>query len=272
MGSIMREKKIYCGKEYLEVDIYPYTPQQQEVCRSGKRSKKEKVSQPKQKNLNDKNARRYFVQLCNSNFTEGDLHVSLTYKEKFIPQTVKEAEKEAHNFLRRVARKMKKDGVGELKYILVTESITEKEGDKIVRVHHHILINKGLDRDIIEGLWSKRREKGQKEGERIGWVNADRLQTDDMGIAALATYLTKYTNRKKRWSSSQNLVKPESRTNDFKYSKRETEKIVKEVQRDASYWEKKYKGYTLASGDYSFTTSYNENMGWYIAVKMRRKN
>ena len=106
---------------------------------------------------------------------------------------------------------------------------------------------------------------------RSRWINADRFQADDMDIAALATYLTKNTNRKKRWSSSQNLVKPESRTNDLKYSKREAEKIVKDVQRDTSYWEKRYKGYTLAGGDYSFTTAYNENMGWYISVKMRRK-
>lgn len=271
MGSIMREKKIYCGKEYLEVDIYPYTPQQQEICRSGRRSKKEKVSAPKQKNLNDKNARRYFVQLINSNFGKGDLHVTLTYSNKYEPQTVEEAEKEARNFIRRVGRRMKKEGLGELKYILVTESVAEKEGDKLVRVHHHIILNKGLDRDTIEELWSKRKGKERKEAEYIGWVNADRLKTDETGLAALANYLTKYTNRKKKWSSSQNLVKPVSRTNDFKYSKREAEKIVKEVQRDTSYWEKKYKGYTLAGGDYSFTTSYNENMGWYISVKMRRK-
>ena len=28
MRSFMREKKIYCGKHYREVDIYPYTAAQ----------------------------------------------------------------------------------------------------------------------------------------------------------------------------------------------------------------------------------------------------
>ena len=48
--NFVREKKIYCGKKYLEVDIYPYTENQKEVSRRGKRAKKEKVSEPKQKN------------------------------------------------------------------------------------------------------------------------------------------------------------------------------------------------------------------------------
>lgn len=62
MRSFMREKKIYCGKHYREVDIYPYTAAQLTASTRGKRSKKIKETEPKQKNLNDKNARRYFTQ------------------------------------------------------------------------------------------------------------------------------------------------------------------------------------------------------------------
>lgn len=266
----MREKKIYCGEKYLEVDIFPYTLTQQEVSKRGKRAKKEKVSEPKQRNLNDKNSKRYFIQLGKGNFDNGDLHVTLTYKPKYLPETVKEAEKEAYKFLRRIAYRMKKEGLGELKYILVTEHIAEGEGERPVRIHHHIIMNGGLDRDIVENLWSRRRVKGQKEGERIGVINADRLQPDENGIEGLCTYLSKNTNRKKRWSSSQNLKKPVSRNNDFKYSKREVEKVAKEMP-DVAYWEKKYKGWTLAGGDYSFKAAYNENTGWSIALKMCRK-
>lgn len=264
----MREKKIYCGDKYMEVDIFPYTKTQDEMNRKGKRSKRKKESAPKQKNLNDKNAKRYFIQLTNTNFSEGDIHLTITYKTKFLPLTVEEAETEVRNMIRRLKRKMKSIGL-ELKYILVTEYLMSKDGNVVVRVHHHIIMNAGLDRDVIEGLWSKGRGKNK---ESIGYANADRLQMDENGAEALCRYLTKYPNRKKRWSSSENLKKPESRTNDNKYSKREIEKLAKDPY-DIEYWEKKYPGYTTCDkGDYSIKTDYNDIAGWYIYLKLRRKD
>ena len=104
MRSFMREKKIYCGKHYREVDIYPYTAAQLTASTRGKRSKKIKETEPKQKNLNDKNARRYFTQTANLNFGSDPeaLHVTATYSGKYLPDTVEQAEQEATNFLRRV--------------------------------------------------------------------------------------------------------------------------------------------------------------------------
>ena len=87
--SFMREKKIYCGDYYREVDIFSYTDAQKKASIRGKRSKKVKESEPKQKNLNDKNARRYFTQTANLNFgSDPDaLHVSATYSAKRKFQT-----------------------------------------------------------------------------------------------------------------------------------------------------------------------------------------
>lgn len=108
--SFMREKKIYCGKHYREVDIYPYTAAQLTASTRGKRSKKIKETEPKQKNLNDKNARRYFTQTANLNFGSDPeaLHVTATYSGKYLPDTVEQAEQEATNFLRRVQYRRKK--------------------------------------------------------------------------------------------------------------------------------------------------------------------
>ncbi|MCT8975523.1 hypothetical protein N4T77_02815 [Clostridium sp. CX1] len=269
MRTFTREKKIYCGDNHIEVDIYTYTKTQEEASRRGKRSKKRKESEPKQKNLNDKNAKRYFIQLVNTNFDERDLHVTATYKDKFLPETLEEAEREISNYLRRISYRRKKEGLEPLKYILVTEYITEKDEKKPVRIHHHLFMNGGLDRDIVEELWSKRKQKGQKKGERIGYINADRLQPDENGAEALCRYLTKFTNRKKRWSSSQNLKKPYSRTNDYRYSKREVERICKEMP-DRAYWEKKYPGWTLTNDYYGFRPEYNDITGWSIYLKLRR--
>ena len=270
MKSFVREKKIYCGENYLEVDIFPYTEIQVQVSRKGKRAKKEKISEPKQRNLNDKNARRYLTQLANTNFGEDDLHVTATYKNKFLPATIEEAEKEVTNYLRRVSYRRKKEGLPPLQYILVTEYSTGKDGEKPVRIHHHIFMNGGLERDIVEDLWCRRKQKGQKKGERIGYINADRLQPDENGVAALCAYLTKNPNGKKRWSSSQNLEKPWSRSNDHKYSKRQIEDMAKNPP-DLAFWEKKYEGWTLAGGDYAVKAEYNEHTGWSMYLKLRRR-
>ena len=119
MRSFIREKKIYCGKQYREVDIFSYTDTQYRASQRGTRSRKIKESEPKQKNLNDKNARRYFVQTANLNFGDdpGALHVSATYSGKYLPPTVEEAEREVTNYLRRVQYQRKKQGLPPLKYI-----------------------------------------------------------------------------------------------------------------------------------------------------------
>lgn len=267
----MREKKIYCGSNYREVDIFPYTPGQNEIHKSGKRAKKEKVSAPKQRNLNDKNARRYLIQLGNMNFGKGDLHVSLTYKKEFLPLTIEEAEREVSNYLRRVSSERKRQDLPPLKYILVTSCSTEKDSEKPVRVHHHIIMNGGIDRNIVEDLWRKRRKKGQKQADKIGFANADRLQPDGSGIAALCSYLEKQPNNKKRWSCSQNLKKPYSSKNDNRYTRKQIDKLAKNPV-DREFWEKKYPGWTLTDDEYGAVAVHNDITGWSIYLKLRRNN
>ena len=84
MRNFIREKKIVCGKNYMEVDLYSLNENQLDRKKS-KRSKKKKVSLPKQDKLNDKNARRKFIWLAESNFGEGDIFLTLTYKDKYLP-------------------------------------------------------------------------------------------------------------------------------------------------------------------------------------------
>ncbi len=244
----IREKKIDCGN-YREVDIIPRTDDAERAVK-GKRRKRQRVSSPKQNALNEKNARRYLVQLANGNFKKGDIHLSLTYKDKYIPESPEEAEREARNFLRRVAYRRRKKGVEPLKYILVTEY----NGG---RVHHHIIMNSGLSRDELEGLWVKNKES-------IGYANADRLQPDKEGIIALCRYITKDPKGKKRWSSSRNLKRPVALPNaDHKYSKRQIERVIRE-DRVEEYFKDRYKGYELAS----YKAEYYEETGWHLYMRM----
>lgn len=282
--NFVREKKIFCGEKYLEVDIVPVT----NIPQTGRKKKKE--SSQKQKNLNEKNSRRRFVQTANTNFDEGDLHLSLTYNERHLPHTLKDAEKEVHNFLNKVKRKMRKDAGLELRYMLVTEYTpenvqeerenekdpeTDGQGDrneKVVRIHHHIILNKGISRDDLELMWSHTKinwKKAQdpeyrKETDSLGYANCDRLQPGENGIEALVKYINKRKKGCKKWSCSRNLKKPVIRKNDHRFSFRKIRKLA-ETPEDREYWRNLYKGYEPVSINFQ----YNENTGWSIYLKLK---
>lgn len=270
----IREKKIDCAN-YREVDIIPRTDNAERAVK-GRRGKRHRVTEPKQKDLNDKNARRYLVQLGNGNFGINDIHLSLTYSNKYLPDNVEAAEREANNYLRRIAYRRKKLGIEPLKYILVTEYKNSKEGTSIVRIHHHIIMNGGLSRDDVELMWTKNRINWNKADdaeyrskiEQIGFANADRLQINENGIEALCKYITKEPCGKKRWSSSRNLERPvEQPPADYKYSRRQVENLAKSCDCGKEYFEKRFANYNIAD----CRAEWYEETGWHIYLKMWRR-
>jgi hypothetical protein len=302
----IREKKTDCA-DYREVDIIPRTEEAEKATR-GKRGKKRKAQKPKQKGLNDKNAKRYLVQLGNGNFQAGDLHTSCTYSVDNLPGTVEEAEKIVGNYLRRIAYRRQKLGLEPLKYILVTEYKFSKSGEQLKRIHHHIIMNGGMDRDEVEMMWTAQRINWRKADgedkrkaeeyrdsiEKMGWVNADRLQMNENGIEGLCKYIVKDPQGKKRYSSSRNLQRPETeredntekeaadqslwrssrnleepqeKCNDFKYSKAKVEKLAKSPDGGLSEFQKIYADYNIVSCE----PIYYEQTGWHIYLKMWKK-
>lgn len=268
MKSFMREKKTVCGPHFMEVDIFQYSENQAAAHRK-KRKKREKVTSPKQHNLNDKRARRYLNQLMKANFGDGDLHLTLTYNEAHLPETVEAASREAANFLRRVKYLMDKRGLPPLRYILVTEYSEGDEGAAPVRMHHHVIFNGGAIRNEVEDLWRDRRRKGEKVGAKKGYANADRLQGEDNGFAALCHYLTKHPHRKKRWTCSQNLERPIILpTNDSRYSRRKVARIGTEPV-DVDFWQRQYPGYELIN-EQALKREYHEESGWHLTVFLKK--
>lgn len=147
--------------------------------------------------------------------------------------TLEEAERNVHNYLDRVKRRMKRVTGQDLKYMLVTEYTPEEDEGKqltlegmedkqtkAVRIHHHIIINGGLSRDELEMMWSTTRinwKKAQSDPEYrksvdyLGFVNCDRLQPNENGIEGLVNYINKRKKGCKKWSTSMNLKKPMER-------------------------------------------------------------
>lgn len=245
-----REKKYYTGSEnYLDIDIFPITLQEKKQPRR----KKLKESLPKQKNLNDKNAKKHFTRLINNNFTDEDLSITLTYDEKNLPGSEEEARREVTNYIRRVKHYRKKNGLPDLKYIAVVEYQEREDNKKPIRIHHHLIMS-GMDRDVIEQLWKK------------GRANADRLKADEYGYEGLARYITKDPKGSKRWTQSKNVKYPIPHINDCKYNRREVKQLAN-CQGDKEVFEKLYPGYLLNSCE----TQVNDiNGGYYLYIKMRK--
>lgn len=255
----MREVKIPCSDNYMEVDIFPISQKQKNMPRGSKVT----ASRELQVNLNDKNAKRYLVQLINANFDERDLHITKTYSDDMLPDNVEKVERDRDNYLRRVAYACKKRGLPKPLYVCVIEYREGTEDEKAVRFHIHLILKCELSRDELEAMWTR-------GGVKLGFVNADRLQMDKYSLERLAKYLLKYPNRRRRWKQSKGLKKPErKRPNDGKYTKRAIERIVKNGEcYNGDFWHKKYEGWELSE----CVPVWNECMGeWSVYLKLWRK-
>jgi hypothetical protein len=255
--AFVRQKTIYCGPQYREIDLFTYTSEQKAQAKR-KRGAKEKISEPKQKNLNDRNSKRYATQLMHANFGPKDLHVSLTYTDDTLPKSVEEAERICSNYIRRLQHARKKLGLPPLKYIKVTSCKDGRDGTP-ARLHHHLIMSGGLDRDFLEKKWG------------LGYADADRLQMINGSLADLSYYITKQSGGKKSWTSSTNLIRPYARSNDSRWSIRTLDKLAKE-RPTREYWESRFPGWTLTDKKHGAEYLYNDvTASWGIYLKLRRK-
>ena len=244
MRKLYREKRYFCG-EYLDAYIFPVF---ETGTRGGKRARR-KPSTEAQKKLNKRHREEKLVRLLHANFTPEDLEIHLTYRDQ--PESDEAAKKELANFLRRVRRHMKKNGLGDLKYIAVTE-----RGKRGGRYHHHVTIGGGIDRDTLESLWTN------------GYANSRRLQFTEDGLRGLGHYVVKSPVGKKAWTASRNLVDPEPKTRDGRVSGKKARELAENIQ-DSTRFEALYPGYLL-SGTEVFHNDVNG--GIYIVARMYRED
>ncbi len=242
-----REQKHICGKDYntadyMEVDLYPVTPSQHEA---GPRQKRKEATGLVQQQYNDKRAKRYMVQLVNTNFKQGDFSLTATYNDDHLPdpEDRERADKDWSNYIKRIYRYCDKHGIARPKWVMATEYSTRSDDGKVVgRHHHHAIIQhtKGLTRDILEELWC------DKKGESIGMCRCDNLEVEHGSVESLVRYISKNKRCDRSWRQSRGLEKPKRPLpNDSKWSRRKLEEASTLYIDDKEYWAKKYPGYTL---------------------------
>jgi len=248
---LMRTKTVVAG-DHLDADIYPVLDWEYSRTAKARRKTPEQMQR-----ANLQRAQRYFTQLANLNFGEGDLFLTLTSAEECGIEDFKKAKR---NFMDRLRARFKAAGVP-FDYLGIIESTNG--GSK----HHiHMILRGGaVDRDAIEKLW------------RLGMANTKRVQVafEGKGLEGLCRYMTNHKDTQEKlmghkWFSSKGLKKPRATYNDSKFSRRAAAQIEKAVRDDARReFEKRYPGWRLV--DYS--VHYSDFLpGVYIHAHMRRQD
>ena len=238
------------GAEMLESMVYPSFPNREDVP---KPAKKRETGQA-QKNLNDKNARRYLIRLANINFSKGDIWATFGWDDDNMPEDEERAEKDIKNFIARINYRRRKAGLENAKYIYIPAI------DGYARPHFHILISgDGMDRDELEDLWTKCERKNTRR------VKPD----DDFLITGIATYITQNPHGTKRWRSSKNLKKPDAPTRSYrKFSRKKVNGMVRDFEELKVQMEKAYPGFKFLDAE----VKYNDKVAaFYIYARMIKK-
>ena len=245
-GKTFNREQVYVCGEYMDADIYPV------FQKPGARRKRCKPTSEIQAKLNQRNAEKKLTRLVHNNFTENDIALHLTYRNGEEPVDEADALRVLGNFIKRLKRRYKKAGK-ELKYISCTEY-----GKKTERVHHHLIINGGYDRDEIEKLWGR------------GYANSKRLQFEEDGVTGLARYIAKDKHFFKRWNQSRNLDIPEAAQYDGQLNMDDIAEIKEAIDSKNAYqyFEERYPDFELVEAVY---TQNNINRGIYIHFEMRRR-
>lgn len=244
--TFVRERVHVCG-EYMDTEIYPvFQP-------AGKRRTKCRPTKEVQAKINQRNAERKLVRLVHANFTEEDLALGLSYDRAHMPADEREAKKIMQRFLRQLRQEYRKLG-RELQYIWTTET-----GKTTGRIHHHLILSGGMDRDALEALWGR------------GWANSKRLQFGEHGITGLACYMVKSQLNYRRYNCSRNLERPEPAEFDGRIDRAQQEELAAMIEKGTIYteMERVYPDFRCVDAEYHR----NEiNGGLYLRIFMRRRN
>ena len=256
VGRMGYRRSVVLAGDRLECEIYPvFGRDEAQKARAARKN----ITPEKQKKLNNKRALRHLIQLADANFTDRDIHLTLTYRHE---TTLPACRKDVRNFLLRVKRYREKHGMEPLKYIYTIEGRTDlSKGFPVNRIHVHMLMNGGISRELLEELWE------------LGYANADRLQPTERGLEEIATYIIKEARDRKqgsrKWSASRNLKQPQKRTTDAKTSNRAVKLIAHDFQHTAkAEMEKLYPRYSFVDCKVYYSDQLD---GVYIRILMWRR-
>lgn len=281
---MIKEKITKAGK-LLNTDFYPCWP---DGRRLPTKPPKTKGSTEAQKKYNENQSVKHAIYKTNENFDEFDYIATYTYIPELAPQSKEETKRDLTNALKRISRKRKRElkkveaelaalpDIEELaelrknlerkrdklsapfKYMYVIEKVTYQRGPHKGKDnwHIHIFMTGGLERSQVEAIW--------KKGIRS---NVKQFQPDRFGPEAMAKYMAKDPQGKKRFVCSLNMscTYKQPKVKNSRFSKRTLAQLSQERCDDAAYWEKRYPGYRFVR---AFPRYNDYNGHWYLTVVM----
>lgn len=250
-GVLLQRTKTVIAGDHLDADIYPVLDWQYSREVKARRKTPEQM-----RKANFDRAFRYFTQLGNLNFGEGDIFASLLMAGEC---SFEEFKRHKRRFMDRVRTKFKAAGVP-MEYLGIIESTNG--GTK----HHiHMILRGGvIGRDELEKMW------------KLGTTNTHRVQVkyQEHGVEGLCRYMVQHKDTQEKlmahkWFASKGLKKPRATYNDSKFSRAAAARIEKAVREDArKEFEKRYPGWRLVE----YSVHYSDFLpGVYIHAHMRRK-
>ena len=255
VGKMGYRRSVTVAGDRMECEIYPvFGRDDAQKARALKKNR----TKSQQQRCNEERARRRLVLLADANFTEKDIHLTLTYR---TAPSMEQCRKDVRNFLLRVKRYREKKKLPELKYIYTIEGKQEvSRGAGVNRIHIHMLMSGGVSREMLEEMW------------QMGYANADRLQPTERGLEEIASYIIKEARDRKgarKWSASRNLKQPKKRVSDARTSNRMVKAIAHDIRNEArAETEKLYPRYRFVDCKVYYSDQLD---GVYIRVLMRRR-
>ena len=244
---------------FAQVSYYPLPYDRKK--KGQPRQRKYRTTIPAKRMLNNKKAKRYLEALVQGNFGEGDFLLSLSYDGKFLPEDEKAAKKIFGNFMAKVNYRQKKMGLSNAKWVSVIER--GRNG----RIHHHVVISCGIDRDSLEKLW------------KCGKANTKRLQPDSRhGLLSLIGYIAKEfkddgkPKSMRKWDCSKgNLVKPWDTVNDNpRMMSKKKFKLMQDLPEDCEMMRKIIEGDNPGYEMIDIEKDHNEETDeWFFFARLR---
>ena len=251
--EIQRTRTIKAG-DLLYCSSYPIwdTATRRDAQQKLDKAEERKGTSDAQRKLNARKAEEKLVQLINANFGTGDHLVTYSYAQDKKPEDMARAQKDMKNYLARLKRLCRRNGLPDPEYVYVTTNTCSNRWGK--NYHHHMALKTSLPRETVEELWIKQH----------GICNTKRAQPGKEGLTGWAKYMAdqpcsvaeekrrEADGRSKhahRWAASKGLKIPAATEADKKISRRRVEKIAMEIKRDPDlarlHMEACYPGYEV---------------------------
>ena len=212
MAETKQKAIVYDMPGLIEIDVCAH----KKVRDRGGRGISWQPTSKAQERVNINRRKREVQRIVNINFDGDGIMLELDYAQEHYTDDMAEARRDMQNYIRRIKRLYKKADAT-LKYIYTTE-----RGEESGRVHHHMIVTGGVDKEALLAAWKKSKR-----------CFAKKLEFSENGYADLAAYYAKRHEAFERcFTCSQNIERPEPLPEEDKTARRISRVFTKKVCAD----------------------------------------